>query len=114
MRAGRLRHLVTFQAWTSAGDGQGGRTPAWATVGAADDPCELETLGSREGLDASQVTASVRYRVKVRGRTDLLPKHRAVVTQVDTGTTLTLEIEAIERGDDRGRETHAVCVVDQR
>jgi head-tail adaptor len=71
-------------------------------------PCAVEPLTRAERLVSDvRLVSEGTHRIRVRGRTDLSAAQRAVVTYRDTGLTEIFEVEAITRGDDRGRETHA-------
>lgn len=112
LRAGDLRHRVTIQSLTPTSDSQGGRSTAPATV-VADLPCAVDVLTRNERVAAGQLTSTSTHRLRMRVRADVSVTHRAVVTYGDTGSSVTFQIEAVERGDDRGRETHVYCAVVQ-
>lgn len=67
---GQLRERVAIQQKTSSTDSQGGRAVTWgvlATVAAAIEPEGAPV----EQIQASAITATGRYRVSIRHRTDV-------------------------------------------
>jgi SPP1 family predicted phage head-tail adaptor len=77
--AGGMRHRVTIQEVSRAGDGQGGGTESWANI--ATNPtvsARVTPLDSRERLQAQQVDARATHSVTVRHRSDLTASHRLV------------------------------------
>ncbi len=112
MNAGELRHRVTVQTLTPTRDTEGGRTTA-ATTLAAGLPCAVESVGRDQGVDGGQLTSTTRRRLRIRSRSDVKPGQRAVVTYRETGLSETFQIESVERGDDRGFETHLYCTAVQ-
>lgn len=68
---GHLRERVAVEQKTSVTDAQGGRSVTWGileTVAAAIEP---ENTRESEPLQVGAVTASGRYRVRLRHRTDV-------------------------------------------
>lgn len=76
MPAGALRHRVTIQRLTRAGDGQGGHTETWAdlaTVWAA-----VAAISGRERYAAGQVVTAATHTVTIRHRTDVRAADRVL------------------------------------
>ena len=66
LAAGRLRHRVTFQTFTTVTDAGGGETKDWVdgdTVWAA-----IEPLSGSERIEAMQVSPSLSHRIRIRHR----------------------------------------------
>ncbi len=74
MRAGELRHRVTFQSLTAGQDASGGPTETYAdykTLWAA-----VEYNSGREFWQAQQANSEVQGKVRIRHRTDITPDMR--------------------------------------
>lgn len=64
MRAGRLRHRVSFDEPVSASDGAGGETVTWVERGTA--WATVEPIGGRETMRSEQMLAELHTRITVR------------------------------------------------
>ena len=76
MRAGSIRHRVTFQKLTETQDPMGGIVEGWtdhATVWA-----EVQYLTGREYWQAQQANSEAEGRVRIRHRDDIEPTMRVV------------------------------------
>ncbi|HXG56679.1 MAG TPA: phage head closure protein [Vicinamibacterales bacterium] len=112
MKAGTLKHRVTFQSATLTPDGQGGRTPDWVnptTVFTA--WAEVEYLSGDELIAAAQLTAKSSVRIRLAYRTDVSVKQR--VKWVNRGVTHTFEVTAYRPADAMNVELHVFCEEEQ-
>ena len=80
--ASRLKHKVTIQEPNVVDNGKGGRKPpageaAWRDV-AVNVPAEVYPLRGGEALSLGVERATQIYRVTIRKRQELTPKHRLV------------------------------------
>ena len=84
-------------------DAQGGRRIGWTTVDTV--PAELIPLRAMERLQAQAISAQVDYRFRIRVRTDVTAKMRALWTPrwPPGSTTKTLEIHGVLPADDGRR-----------
>lgn len=101
-RSGDLRHRVVFRTPVSVSDGQGGKTRTYpnATVTTR---CAAESLSGQEALAAgAQLTTTGLYRLVVRGNAAITVEQRADVTYSDSGRTVSLWVQRVERADDEG------------
>lgn len=76
-RIPEMNEQVTIQAETRTANGQGGYTTSWANV--ATDPtvwARVIGLSGDEALQAGIQRAVQQWRVHIRLRTDVTPKHR--------------------------------------
>lgn len=69
MRAGRLKHPITFVQKTATRDAMGGEVITW--VDYADDWAEVVPLRGREYFAARQMEAAADVRFRVRYRDDI-------------------------------------------
>lgn len=102
MRAGRLRHRVTFQEKTLTQNEYGEAIETWAdmaTVWASVSP-----RGGREALTQAEETQTLRVDIRARSRDDVTPEMRA------TWNGHTYDIEQVVRFDEAGRDMLAVGV----
>lgn len=72
---GSLRERVTIQQKSQTDDAQGGRVTTWVTLEAVAAAIEPDG-GTVEPLQAGAVTATARYTVRLRHRTDVTPTMR--------------------------------------
>ena len=96
MRAGELRHRLTFKGPTHTSDGQGGITETWGsafTVWGAFGP-----LTGKEFYDSQLVNSEITGKVKIRHRDDIDP-----TMQIYFGTRV-FEILSILNPEERDRE----------
>lgn len=105
MNAGDLIEQVTIQAESRVANGQGGYTTTWANVGTDPTPwANVRGLSGDEALQAGVQRAVQQWRVVLRSRSDLTPKHRIV------WNGLSLNIKAVmPLPDDPRAYTLAVC-----
>jgi SPP1 family predicted phage head-tail adaptor len=89
--AGGLRHRVRIEARPDAPlrDASGAEVESWAAV--ATVWAAVEPVGGREMLRNGQVQAENRYRVTIRHRGDVTPRHRLIWL---TNANKVLNIEA--------------------
>lgn len=107
MRAGRLRHRLTFQDKTVSRDGYGAEDITWTdsfTVWGS-----VEPLMAREYLDQRQQQAEVTHRVRIRYRSGVKPSMR-IQFDLDSRDAQYLEIESIIEPYVRGTEMQLMCV----
>ena len=76
MRAGALRHRVTFQKLTITQGSRGGTVEAWADHATVWGAVEYTRIGSREFWSARQANSEAQGVVKIRHRTDIEPTMR--------------------------------------
>lgn len=77
MSAAKLRTSMTLQRPEKTPDGAGGWTVEWVTY--ANVKGHVAPLSGFERLHAERLDASTRIRSYIRYRSDVLPKHRAVI-----------------------------------
>jgi SPP1 family predicted phage head-tail adaptor len=99
MRAGKLRHLVTFETPTVEIDSSGDSTETWTKAFDGQQiSASIEPLSGRELVAAQQVHSRVTTRIIVRYRPTILPEMRiehrgtyynidAIVPDPDSGFT---------------------------
>lgn len=97
MAIGSLRHRVVIQRSTTADDGKGGQTDAWATL--ATVWAEVLPMRGNERRMAGALTAEIQYRVRVRYRTDITVQP---TDRIEWGG-VTLEVHAVTDEDGRHR-----------
>lgn len=80
MRAGKLRHWLTFQRDAGQLDSDGAWEPAWldAFVARSRMPCEIVYLQGRELLAAQAMNSKVTCRITTRYRPGFVAALRAV------------------------------------
>ena len=66
MRAGKLRHRVTFEEATDVPRSSGARTKVWNEVGTR--WASVDPLTGKEVLTAAQVAARVSHKITIRNR----------------------------------------------
>jgi SPP1 family predicted phage head-tail adaptor len=64
MRAGDLRHRVTFQSRSMAADTYGGQSPVWTDV--ASVWADISPLSGRELLAAQQINVEISHTIAIR------------------------------------------------
>jgi SPP1 family predicted phage head-tail adaptor len=101
IRAGELNCRVTLQSATETQDDYGAPVPGWATTATVWG--EVVDLSGREFFAAQQVNAEVSTRIRIRYRTDVTPKMRAIANG------RTLEILSVLDPEGRKRELHLMC-----
>jgi SPP1 family predicted phage head-tail adaptor len=91
MKAGRLRHWLTFETLIEQQDSDGNKVQEW--VDAFDTnprmPCEVQALSGRELIAAQAVQSRVTTRIRTRYRAGFDAMQRAV------GGGVTYNIEAV-------------------
>ena len=102
MRAGKLRHWLTFQRDAGQLDSDGAWEPAWldAFIARPRMPCEIAYLQGRELLAAQAMNSKVTCRITTRYRPGFEAAQRAVAPD---GTIF--NIEAILPDGVSGRRT---------
>jgi len=105
MRAGRLRHLVSFEVPAVEVDSNGEATETWNDAFDGQQiSAEIVPLSGRELVAAQQVHSRVTTRITVRYRPGLLPEMRVVHRGVN------YNIEAIVPDPDSGfRHATLLC-----
>lgn len=98
MKAGELRHAVTFEQKVETRDEFGGVVETWADYDW--DYASIEPLKGRERFLAQQVQADVTALMRMRYREDITSALR-----VREGTSI-YEIDAVFDPEKRGRELH--------
>lgn len=100
MRAGRLRHQLTFERLAEELDSDGALTTAWVEAFDTSNrmPCEVTPLSGRELIAAQSVQSVVSFRIKTRYRSGFTAKMRA---RGEAGTLY--NIEAVIPDPDSGR-----------
>lgn len=101
MRAGRLRHRLTFEEATESRDSFGDLQKSWSdfvTVWGAAEP-----LRGREFFDARRENVEAEIRFRIRHRDDIDEKMRVV------WDGRTYDIESLLDVDGRGRELHVMA-----
>lgn len=100
MRAGRLRHHLTFERLTEELDSDGAMVTAWVDAFDVSSrmPCEVTPLSGRELIAAQAVQSIVSVRIKTRYRPGFVAKMRA---RGEGGTLY--NIEAVIPDPDSGR-----------
>ena len=90
MKAGRLRHWLTFEAPTTTLDSDGAQVEVWADAFSVNSrmPCELVALSGRELIAAAAVQSKVSVRIRCRYRAGFAANWRAVA---DDGTVWNIE-----------------------
>ena len=74
VRAGSLRHKITFEKVTRTSDGMGGWTEAWATDRKA--WAAIWPLRGQEQFEAMKLEEKVTHRVRIRYWSGLTTEHR--------------------------------------
>ncbi len=96
MRAGELRHRLTFKGPTHTNDGQGGITETWGSAFTIWG--SLEPLKGKEFYDSQLINSEISGKAKVRYRNDIDP-----TMQIYFGTR-TFKILSIINPGERDRE----------
>jgi len=79
MRPGQLDERITFQRYTSAGDGAGGQVRTWANLASVPSVwAKVQPKGGAEAMMADQQTATQLFLFHVRTRDDLTEADRIV------------------------------------
>jgi SPP1 family predicted phage head-tail adaptor len=89
MKAGRLRHRLTFETLIEEQDSDGNKVPDWVDAFATNPrmPCEVVALSGRELIAAQAVQSRVTTRIRTRYR----PGFDAVQRAVGGGVTYNIE-----------------------
>lgn len=107
IRAGKLRHRVTIQAFTETQDSFGEPVKVWAADATIGDNGEVwaavEPQRGREVFDSDQEVANVNTLIRTRYHSGITPEHRVV------WENHTYDIEAVLNQDTRNRELHLLC-----
>jgi SPP1 family predicted phage head-tail adaptor len=99
MKAGTLRHRVTFQRATETDSGTGSVVKAWANLDTV--WARVEPLAGKERFAAMQTQADVDYRILCRYQSalsDMMPNDRA------TWNGITFDIKSVINTDGRNIE----------
>ena len=80
VRAGKLRHVVTLQQPTTAGDAYNSKSTGYSNVG--EDRISFEPLNGRELHEAKQTGSELVARVRMRYRDDIKSSWRIVMDGV--------------------------------
>lgn len=101
MRAGRLNHLITIQEPTEIQDTTGQAVKSWGTF--AQVWANIEPLSGREFLDAQQINAETKVRIRIRKLDDVTQKMRV------SYDSKVYNINTIIHVHERQREMHLMC-----
>lgn len=101
MQIGRLRHRVALQTVSEARSSTGAVTETWNTT--ATVWAEVVDLAGREFWDARQVNAELTARIRIRYRSGIVPKMRAVFG------ARTFDIQSVIDPEGRRRELVLMC-----
>lgn len=99
MRAGQLRHRVTFQTSTISPNAVGDPVQSWSDIGTVS--ARVEALAGKERFSAMQQQADADYRIVCRyhsGLSGLAPEDRA------TWGDRTFDVKAVLNTEGRNRE----------
>lgn len=102
MRAGTLRHRVTFQTRVTTQDEYGAPADTW-TDAFANIAASIEPLSGRELLAAQAVQNESQLRVKIRFVSGIVPGMRIMFN------SRIFNIIHISNIDERNRELHLLC-----
>lgn len=112
MRAGQLRERLIIQKRTDVVDSAGDFAPSWQTIG-RERASVTQILGFRrteiEGIFGQQIVAAASYKVEMRFRDDVTPKHRLVVFSKAGQPDTYLNILALADLDGRRRRLTCIC-----
>ena len=78
MRAGRLRHRIVFEEFTTDLDSDGAVTEEWTPVFPAPVSAEITAISGRELIVAASVNSKVTTRIRVRYRPGFKPALRGI------------------------------------
>ena len=101
MQAGRLRHRITIQTFTTTKDEFGQPVETWDTFDTV--WASVEPLTGREYFQAQQTQAEISYRVRIRYLSGVEPTMRVI------HGSRTLEILAVLNAEERNREIQLMC-----
>lgn len=106
MQAGRLRHRVIIQEYTTSRATDGQELKTWSTLVTV--WAEVMNAGGRERFvsGADQKVAVATHKVRMRERSDLVLS--PVLHRISWQGKL-FDIEAVSDADGRSREIHAFC-----
>lgn len=105
MRAGNLRHRITFQTATETRDAQGGVTKTWADVVTV--WADIMPINAREYMKADQVRADITHQITIREYPGINTKQR--ISWDDAGTTRYFHIESVIDLHERHRTIQLMC-----
>jgi len=106
MRAGWLRHRITFQRQGDTQDSFGDVTGAWEDVVTLWG--SIEPLRGREYVEASQNMVDVTTRIRLRFNRDITTLMRGVWCD-ETGQEHMFDILSVTHPLEKRRETHLMC-----
>lgn len=106
MQAGRLRHRVIIESYTTSRATDGQEIKTWGTLVTVWG--EVKNAGGRERFvaGADQKVATATHTVRMRRRADVTLS--PVAHRLRWGTRL-FDIEGVDDADGRSREIHALC-----
>lgn len=109
MRAGRLRHWLTFESLVVDQDSDGNRAEAWAPAFPVSSrlPADVVALSGRELIAAQAQNSKVTHRITLRYRPSFLPTMRA---RLPDGTIFSIEA-IIPDPDSRRRHVTILATV---
>jgi SPP1 family predicted phage head-tail adaptor len=81
MRAGKLRHIVDFEAKVTTLDSDGRTVETWVGVFDAPLRCSVEALSGRELIAAASVNSKVNTRIVTRYKPGIEASQRAVLAE---------------------------------
>lgn len=98
MRAGKLRHRVTFQNLVSELDSDGATVETWVDAFNQAQPAEITPLSGKEFIAAQATQSKVNGRMKVRYRSE----YKASMRALHRGAVY--NVEAVLPDPDSGRD----------
>lgn len=101
MRAGQLRHRVTFQEKNVTLNSYNEEVITWDDVDTV--WAQVEDLSGREFLESKRVAAEVTTRIRIRHRSDIVPEMRA------TWGAVIYDIQAVIDPTGHQRELEVMC-----
>jgi SPP1 family predicted phage head-tail adaptor len=106
MQAGRLRHRVIIQNYTTTRATDGQELKTWAAVATVWAEVMNNGGAERYAQGADQRVATATHKIRMRQRSDLTLSPQA--HRINWGGKL-FDIEAVTDADGRTREIHAFC-----
>jgi len=106
MRAGNLRHKISFQEQTNTSDGMLGFSITWANIsGLGSVPASITAIKSNEIIESLKLELKITHKIKCRYHAGITAKHRIlfgsrtfnIVSIINPGErNISLEFLAIE------------------
>lgn len=106
MRAGHLRHRLTFETKSTAQDSFGGEQDVWSA--SFEVWGSVQPLRGREFLESDQQQAAVSHKVRIRYRAGVVPTMRIKVV-LDSRDPFYLQINDVIEPFVKGSEIELMC-----